>query len=347
MYQKKTYDCFSTLFIIVFFVTLTAFIFSSTKSISFAQAPDIERSNNMEINYSPESDFVTVTNTISYKINDAQVYYDANTKLTFLVQDYKMKPDATERSFKKSTLTISDSDNNNITDYTIAEKLEGIELKIGRNRQITSFSPYEVKIQYKTHELLSIKGNITSIFIPGISKDQEFQNTDSGIVTQLSFNVKVIVPESTSPASEISPSSIKEEFANQKKIYSINGSDLIGKMGWIQFGTQQYNYFKIVQTAPKTDYIIPLELSKLTNLLSTNIFKIVLPRDYSETNQKVYYKNITPKPTKIETDIEGNIVATFEVPANETTEIVAEGYISIEKVNRTNSELLLPDMLTS
>jgi transglutaminase-like putative cysteine protease len=306
----------------------------STQSISkiYAEDFDILRESQIEIDYSPEDDFATVTQTISYRINDPKYFYNSNTKFTILLQDYRATADKNERAFKKSTIKLSDSENESISNYEISEKEEGIEIKISRSRETTFDAPYKIVITYKTHELTSLKGNISSIYIPGVSDKQQFLNTENGITTKMDFIMKVYVPENAAIASEISPKSITEEFKNQKRIYTVNGKNLVGKMGWIQFGTKQYNYFKIVQNTPKTDYLIPTELNQITNLLSTNIYKIVLPREFEETNQKIYYSNITPKPTKIEIDNEGNLIAQFEVPANQNSQIVAEGIITMEKL---------------
>jgi transglutaminase-like putative cysteine protease len=344
MYEKitKSYLSFLTRGFLVFFL----FLFFSVATISQAKAKDadIQRNSLMEIGYQNEDDFVSVTHTVSYQINNSRYLYNSDTKFTILLQDYKVKPDTSERAFKKSTLTISDTDRTSISDYSITEKAEGIEIKITRGREITSDSPYQIKIKYKTHELINQKGNIASIYIPGVSEKQTFENTDGDVTTSMDFNIKVTVPESTPAASEISPSQLKEEFRDKSRIYSINGRDLVGRMGWIQFGTTQYNYFKITQKAPKTDFLIPLGVNQFTDLLSTNIFKIVLPREYEETNQKVYYKSISPIPTKIELDGEGNLVAQFEVPANQDTEITAEGIITTEKATQSKSLLAFPDV---
>jgi transglutaminase-like putative cysteine protease len=308
---------------------ITVFLFTPT--IANAADADIQRSSVTEISYIPNNDYVTVKQTVSFNITNPQVYYSAYTKLTLVMQDFETTTDQSERSFKKSTLTISDSDNSNVTNYTATENTDGIELKIGREREINSYNKYQVTITYKTHELLSQKGNVTSIFVPGISEKQLFFLEEGGISTELFFTTKIIVPEATPLPSEISPTSFKQENTNGSRTYSIDGKDLVGKMGWIQFGTEQYNYFKIVQKSPKTDYVIPTEISQLSSIFSTNIFRIVLPREYEETNQYIYYKSITPRPTKIERDLEGNIIAEFEVPANQETEIIAEGYITTRK----------------
>lgn len=341
--------------IFIFGITnLMFFMFSiSPLQAQASNQTDISRNSSIEIEYQPGEDFTTVTQTITYEINSPKYFYSANTQFSILLQDYRVNPDESEKAFKKSTLKVSDSENEAITNYEIIEKPEGLELKVKRNKETTYDMPYMIKLTYKTHELTNIKGNITSIYVPGVSEQQQFTSNENGVLTEMNFNMKVIVPESAPIASEISPKTILEEFKDKKRIYSINGKDLIGKMGWIQFGNKQFNYFKITQFTPKTDYLIPTELNPLTNLLSTNIYKIVLPREFDENNQKIYYTKINPTPTKIEIDEEGNLIAQFEVPANENSKIVAEGVITMEtlpsqkrnipQINLTNYYELIND----
>jgi hypothetical protein len=65
--------------------------------------------------------------------------------------------------------------------------------------------------------------------------------------------------------------------------------------------------------------------------LSTNIFEISLPRYFDETNQRVKIESISPTPTKISRDEEGNIIATFEVEANKEGSITVVGYVWVEQ----------------
>ena len=56
-----------------------------------------------------------------------------------------------------------------------------------------------------------------------------------------------------------------------------------------------------------------------------------MPREYSETNQSVLIESISPTPSEIFMDTEGNILGTFEVPANVESEIKVVGYISLSR----------------
>jgi hypothetical protein len=74
-------------------------------------------------------------------------------------------------------------------------------------------------------------------------------------------------------------------------------------------------------TVPKTDSLIPEEYSDVFKGFTKNIFEISLPRYFDETNQTVKIENISPQPTKLGIDTEGNIIATFEIDATQESTI--------------------------
>jgi transglutaminase-like putative cysteine protease len=181
--------------------------------------------------------------------------------------------------------------------------------------------------------LIDRKGNITNLFVPGLVKDSKFTihdaktNTD----TQMIYNASLTVPATAPQASYLQPALFTVKTESGVRTYSITGQNLLGKTGWIQLGIKQLTYFKLVQKADKTDFVTPTSISNISNLISTNIYKIALPREFDETNQTTLYKQMTPEPTKIERDSEGNLIATFEVPANQDSTITIEGYIELSK----------------
>jgi len=186
-----------------------------------------------------------------------------------------------------------------------------------------------VSIRYNTHDLVDLNGNIINLYIPGLAEGTEFESysSETGTVTSFSYVTSLSVPSNTPAASFIYPDNVTISQENNRTIYRIGNQNLIGKTVWLQLGTIQYNHFKLIQKTPKTDTIIPEGISQLSNLLSTNVYRISLPRDFDETHQTTYYTNVSPMPTKIEQDKEGNIIATFEVPANIDSEIIIEGYV--------------------
>jgi transglutaminase-like putative cysteine protease len=99
----------------------------------------------------------------------------------------------------------------------------------------------------------------------------------------------------------------------------------------LEFGTSVLYKFNLQYSTPQTDTFVPQKYSSFFNALSTNVYEISLPREFEETNQRVYIESISPTPKDIHKDEEGNILALFEVPANKESKIEVTGYISVEQ----------------
>lgn len=332
--------------------TLLANYFSAlSPSHVFAATPDFEQITNYNVEYNPGDDFVTVTEIQTVKVNNSKYFYPANdssgkqSTQDFSLSDHSTEKLTEERKFKKDSLKVWRK-NTETKSYKIVEEKGALIVKVSQSQDIMPNAPYEVKIQYRTHELVKVIGNVYNIYLPGLVKSTQFETKDTarGTRSTISYTATLIIPENAPSASYIRPSNIKISSKNNKTYYSLANKDLVDTTMWIQLGTQQYTYFKLVQKTPKTDSIIPTEISKISDLLSTNIYRLTLPREFEETNQKTFYKDITPKPTKVEVDTEGNYIATFEMPANEESQITVEGYIILETEEASKALIPIPDM---
>lgn len=324
------------LILAVFTVAILSFA-TFTTSQTHAKTYDFIFSTSYNIEYKPGQDYVTVTERLDIKVNTHQYILPANTTQEFTINDQSRGSDTTERQYKKNSLKVTEENGIEIRNYTVKDEEKAFVVSIPRGQQVDSDRPYAVLIKYNTHDLIDPKGNIINLYIPGLNEASKFEQTDPKTKTtsQIIYNSSLTVPSDAPQASYIQPATIKvsTDTSRKKRTYSIGGKDLLGITGWVQLGTSQFTYFKLTQKAPKTDFITPQEISKISDLISTNIFKISLPREFSETNQKNYYKNITPTPKSIERDDEGNLMAIFEVPANQDSEIVIEGYIEMTNKN--------------
>jgi transglutaminase-like putative cysteine protease len=162
--------------------------------------------------------------------------------------------------------------------------------------------------------------------------DTQFTSVGSNkLTTTKTYSAKVRTSKDVPLPSYTQPTNITLTQTEKENIYDIQAVDRIGKTSWIQFGTSQYYKFKLVQEALKTDNITPEQISNIAPIVSTNVYKIALPREYDENSQNILINSITPKPKSIERDIEGNLIAIFDTPANKDSQIVIEGLIEISK----------------
>ncbi len=231
-----------------------------------------------------------------------------------------------------NTLSVKDKHGRE-KNYTLEEEGENFVIALTNRDNITKERSFFAKIEYQTKEFINQNGNITNLSLPGLHEDVRFEHTDEsqGLKTKYGYFLTYHVPLDAPPTSYITPSSIQEGVSQNYRTYTFLQQDRIKNTGWIQLGEQQFYYFKIAQTIPKTDFLTPEALSRYTNWLSTNILELALPREFTENNQNVFIKSISPQPKRIRTDQEGNIVGIFEIDANREKEIVIEGYIKLSK----------------
>ncbi|HVX92483.1 MAG TPA: transglutaminase domain-containing protein, partial [Candidatus Dojkabacteria bacterium] len=337
MIKKFTY------ILTIFALVLTNTGIFSTLKIN-AAAHDIDVTDSLTINYENTNDYVTVLDQYSININNTQYYYRPGIELSFILPNYANTKTLSDSSFKLKNLDIRDIYGQKVS-YTTSVGTQGINITVTIGQRISNGNPYTLKISYKTHELIGINGNIKNIYIPGLPKDTKFEDKQSGfnLTYGYTYEARVITDSQTPAPTYVQPSNMTITKEQNRTIYSINAKDRLGKSGWLQLGNAQYYYFKIEDVTPKTDNITPTTVSNITKLASTNVYRLMLPRELDETKQKVFIKEITPAPKKITRDDEGNLIAVIDVPANIESKITVEGYIQESKEELTK-QLQLPEI---
>lgn len=314
---------------------LTLLILSGSKI--YAQSYDFSISNNTTIQYKTNDEYVVVRTEYIREVRNSSYFYSTQGEKIFHIPDLPKSKEyelLLERQFKKESLQVTDVSGRDIS-FTIQDLAngEGIYVKVPNYKQTTYGNPYKIYVEYKTHDLVkSVYGNIT-IVAPALHKDTEFQQTDanSGTKTSFSYDLKVVVDKNIPKLTKVYPVSYNLEEDKDSTTYSFSSEDRLDTSPYLEFGTNQTYRFELKYKTPKTDSIIPPKYSSVLNVLSTNIYELSLPREYSETNQRVKIESISPKPVRISKDIEGNILAKFEMPANRDSEITVNGYIYVEQ----------------
>lgn len=160
-------------------------------------------------------------------------------------------------------------------------------------------------VQYATGDAATKVGRILEINIPKTANSNEFAD----------YSITIVVPKKFGSPSKVIPdyTSIKE--TSQNSIVSFNKEQLKSGVTAV-FGTKQ-------------SFLLKLSYY-LENKSSFGAEKtIALVPD--TPRQRVEYKNLNPRPKKIETDSDGNWLGVYDVPAGEklavTAEAVAEVYL--------------------
>lgn len=310
-------------------------ILLSTNSI-YAANEDFVVDTNTEISYTTGLDYVTVTTEYLRTVKNSSYYFPATGEKLFHIPDISDSSDeeiVAERAYKLSSLSVTNEKGQKLT-YTVEEKEmeEGIYITIPNYRSTTSTSPYTVIFSYNTHDYILKIGTFVNIIGTSLPKDTIFSKIDeeNGTLTTFNYNLSVVTDSTISPLAKAFPEFTKT-VKEDKTYYDFKQTDRILNSPYLEFGTIALYRFELEYITPKTDSFIPEKYTDVFKALSTNIYELSLPREFSETNQKVYFEKVEPLPKDIYKDAEGNIMALFEVEANQDSSIKVEGYISVEQ----------------
>jgi hypothetical protein len=316
-------------------LTILTILSLLTPSLVRASSFDFHIESNLQISYKNGNDFVTVQIEYIREVNNSGYYFSASGDKTFSIPDLKSQSKAqidAERDFKKESVTVKDSSGKNIY-YKIEEDDDGIDVVVPNYKQTTKNSPYKIYITYNTHDYVEVVNQNVVIQAPSLPKDTEFEirDEDTGTTAEVEYNLEILVSKDVDQLAKIWPSGYTFNETDNWDIYEFPAQVRLGINPYLEFGTSQIYKFELEYITPKTDTVIPENSPEILNALSTNIFELSLPRYFDETDQKVKIESISPTPTKIEQDDEGNIIATFEVGANRKDSISVTGYVWVQQ----------------
>jgi transglutaminase-like putative cysteine protease len=313
--------------------TLTIFLFVNS---TFAQNEDFFVETNTEISYTTGNDYVTVTTEYTRTVKNSGFYFPAAGEKIFHIPDISNATEddiAKERSYKIESISVQDSRGSNVN-YTLEENDpgDGIYVTIPNYKATTMSDPYKIVFSYNTHDYIVRVGRFVNIIGTSLPRDTVFEQKDeqSGTLTKFNYNLSIVVDENISALAKGFPQFTRTEDGN-KIVYNFSQTDRIGNSPYLEFGTSVTYRFELEYLTPKTDNFVPESYSNLFKALSTNIYEISIPREFSETNQKVYFERVNPLSKNLQKDPEGNILALFEVPANKEYKIRIDGYIVVEQ----------------
>jgi transglutaminase-like putative cysteine protease len=318
-----------------------------TPNLVYAADYDFHIEHNMEIQYTKNTDYVTVQIEYIRDVINSEYFFPASGEKTFVIPDILSQTTeqiTTERNYKTGTITVKDSNQKDIKYTATNEEGEGIYIEVPNYKQTTKNSPYKIYITYQTHDYVSVVNQNVVIQAPSLPTDTEFEilHDESGTQTDIEYNLDIVVDKEVGPLAKIWPLEYTDTSTDLQYIYNYPSTSRLGKNPYIEFGTEQIYKFELEYQTPKTDSLIPEKYSEVFNNLSKNIFEISLPRQFDETSQTVKIESISPTPTKIGRDSEGNIIATFEVNANEQSTISVIGYVWV-KQNPLSDPKLIPN----
>jgi len=307
------------------------------KSYALGAEYDFYITQDTILHYVTGNDYVDVEIMFNREIENSSYYFSAQGEQIFHIPDPIGKEDSEvleQREFKKDSIRVTNRGGDSI-EYSVEELDigEGMYVKVPNYTETKHGYNYTVYVNYNVHEYVTNSGGLIKIEYPALSEDTKLEQVDqsSGTKTKITYNLDIIVDENIPELAKISPQKYQKSDQGEMIVYSFDSQSRIDHPILLEFGTSLIYRFKISLLTEKTDNIIPEKYSQNVQTISTNIYEMAIPRDFGETNQRVKIEEINPTPKKIVMDNEGNVIATFEVPANKDGEIHVSGYIWLEQ----------------
>lgn len=275
-----------------------------------------------------------VTERRTFTSNSTTYYIPAGAQEEFTIHTFKSENPDAEMSHKLDTLKVTDQHGRSLT-HTTAIQDKNIKVSVGYPSDIRFGQTQVIQIEYDTDELQERIGKVTNIFVPGLTGNLEEQMTDpvTRTTTQITYRTTLEVPKSLGEPSSTQPPPSSTTSTADQYVYEFDTLSILERQVWHQIGSEQIYYFKLTQYTTRTDFSTP----GMWDFLSKDEYRIVLPREYDETQQKVYFSNLSPAPEKLEKDDDGNLIATFYIDANADKTITVEGYITVSTENKATT----------
>jgi hypothetical protein len=305
---------FSIFFALGFLLPATAF------------AKDVELKIEKEY-YVDTPEYIRVVEKHTISNNSLNNLIDRNNTDKFQITHLKSKASTISQSVASAKISVDGRE----VEYTVEYSGESAILSVKFPRNIGRGDSMTFVLEYNNYGLIEQTGALVDIYASGLAKSALEENEVQDLLFSTSIRIKkntfadlnFVLPEATASGED-----------GDYLVYNFDKEALSGRSIWIQLGKVQYYKFKITQEVNSNQEL---------NLPFNNEYRLILPRviENAEIYQKVYYENILPLPRGIEKDADGNIFAYFELPANQSGEIIVEGYVEVgltdTKVNKNNS----------
>ncbi len=261
--------------------------------------------------------------------NTSEYIIPAGSKEIISITTFKQGNIAKEIQLKRKTLRITD-DNGSPLKYSVSQSGMSLNVTVSYPQTLSHNDSQVFQTEYDTNELIEVVGKVTNVYTPGLASYKELATDPrTGTTTQILYKTFLEVPSALGKTTFILPSPKKTTKSTTTNIYEFSTKSITGKNVWLQIGQDQIYKFKMEQISPKMDFSTPDELKFLSQVK----YSLLLPRSYTETNQKVLFTKVDPMPKEITTDSDGNVKATFYLDATKENKITIEGYITIALSN--------------
>lgn len=275
------------------------FIFLFTAIVFFSFANKVKAQDKFDISASVTYQVETSgTTKVTHNISIKNLYSDLYATSYSLSLD-NINPVNPSASEGQKSLPVSVSKTNDTTTL----RVDFPDAVVGKDKE------RKFQISFEDTSFATRTGEVWEIAIPKLSNPDSFTN----------YQVTLLVPSSFGQKAYISPNATSENINGSYYSYLFS-KESVAKYG-ISAGFGKFQVFSF-----NLNYHLENPLSK------TATTQIAIPPDTAY--QKVYYQNISPAPTSVDVDEDGNFMATYTLKPRERVDVKVEGSVQIFSVAR-------------
>lgn len=265
----------------------------------------------------------------NFEINLHSTYTVTATGKTVVEQKFIIKNKSPELFISKYGIVVSSTNIDNVEVSNNGKTIEGSVTKqkgqtsigVTFNEQVVGEGKTnELIIRYSDKDIAIISGKILEVNIPKLADHYQYKN----------YQLELRVPSIFNTPSRINPSNFTLKQDGDYNV--ITYSDIKNQSVSAIFGNKQ---------------IFDLKLNYyLDNPTSQNaLTQITLPPE--TPYQKIYYFNLDPMPQSIKEDRDGNFIATYEIPANNSfnVELMAQVMLTLTEDSAVPFSPVVPEDL--
>ncbi len=238
-----------------------------------------------------------------------QKFQLTNNTPTYYAKDYAVE----FASSKLRNVRVSDSQGEIPANIVTSENKTSVGITF-RDQLVGEGKSRTFTVTFENPDTAQISGNVLEVDISKLNKAKDYSNYTVIVKTPLQFNKPVRV----TPANY----SVTEDNKNVTLQFDNLGEQSVSAL----FGNKQVFDFTVINNVENLT----------TNL---GVVQLALPPDTGR--QKVNYISLDPPPKEMSRDLDGNWIATYEVPAQKNLNVALTGKVMITLEN--TQHLFLPD----
>ena len=271
------------------------------------------------LNVFAENEFSTSYD-VSYNIGESGIA-DVTQKITLKNLTDKFYADNFIFSVGSTDLTdVSTSDGGGVMETKVDNKNNKTSIQVKFNQQVTGLDKTQtITLKFRSKDFAQSVGKTWEVYLPRIPDSKDL--TD--------YNLALVVPISFGDPTAITPKPNSESQSFDKQTFNFSKDQLKNSGVSVNFGSFQIFDFDIKYSLENHSFFPTIQ-------------SIVLPPQTQY--QDVVINQISPQPSNVVLDDDGNYLAWYKVPGKSTINVEATGSAKLYLNSKTPTRLLESDL---